>query len=166
MVSRNGASTSLDGGVRVGVGKGYAVESFVRERYPDVDWVAEPNDVASLKAVDDGSLDAAVMDLATFSYYGPKQSLRLGAGSEIPFDYPLSFAIRRDRPDIAESLSDGVRTLPADRRSAIVSKWMPTFAPKGEDGPHRWLIFAVGVAVVGLLLIGLGVWKGRRAHAP
>ena len=86
-------------------------------------------------------------------------------GEPIGFEYALSFAWRRDRPDIGEALEEALRRIPADRRQALLARWsVHTHAP-ARSGLRLWTE-RLG-AVLLLLAVGLAGWIGwRRRSRP
>ncbi len=154
----------------VAVGAGYAVESFVRSRQPGVAWQSVPDDVVALRGVVDGRFEAAVVDSASAGFIARRHGLKgLAAAGPVGFDYTLSFAVRRDRPELLAAVDAGIRAIPAAERAAVVERWLapldvPLDAPAADWGMRR-------VAVVGFGLIGLGLAIGlwgwlRRRSAP
>lgn len=151
----------------VAVGAGYAVESFVRGRQPGVDWKAVPDDVVALRGVADGRFEAAVVDAASASFIVRRHRVEgLATAGPVGFDYTLSFAVRKDRPDLQAAIDAGIRAIPAGERAAVVERWL---APL--DAPVRpWWAGQVARLAVGLLVLGLaiGAWgwlRQRRARA-
>lgn len=127
VVGRRHGALSLAGltGQRVGVGQGYAVESFVRARYPEVLWQAFPDDAAALRAVAEGRLEASVVDVASFAFVqGHRHVAGLERGEPVGFHYPLSFAVRKDLPQLRDALDLGVRSLTVDERRQLQERWL------------------------------------------
>jgi ABC-type amino acid transport substrate-binding protein len=154
----------------VAVGAGYAVESFVRSRQPGVAWQAVPDDVVALRGVAEGRFEAAVVDTASASFIARRHGIKgLATAGPVGFEYTLSFAVRKDRPELLEAVDAGIRAIPAAERAAVVERWLapldvPLDAAEASWGPRR-------VAIIGFGLIGLGLVIGtwgwlRRRRAP
>jgi ABC-type amino acid transport substrate-binding protein len=160
VVSRSSAAIGLADltGKSVGVGKGYAVEVFVRYRFPAVVWQAMPDDVAVLKALAQGQLDAAVVDLASFAFVQRRYQLPdLKQGQPVGFEYALIFAVRKDLPQLRDALDIGVRALSANDRRLLRDRWLATSVGAVPwSGSHWWA--ALGLLVGGALLL----WQKRR----
>lgn len=157
-------------GRSVAVGAGYAVESFVRSRQPGVAWQAVPDDVVALRGVAEGRFEAAVVDSASASFIVRRHGIKgLATAGPVGFEYMLSFAVRKDRPELLAAVDAGIRAIPAAERAAVVERWLapldvPLDAPAASWGSRR-------VAIVGFGLIGLGLAIGvwgwlRRRPAP
>ena len=66
-------------GQRVAVGKGYAVEAFVRQNFPLVDWQPVPDDLTGLQGLMTGQYQAVVADIASVSHSLPQLGRQLEA---------------------------------------------------------------------------------------
>lgn len=151
-------------GQEVAVGKGYAVESFVREKYPNVRWVAVPDDTSALRLVLSKKVSAAVADIASVGFVVREEKLQgLQVHGPIGFEYELSFAYPKERADIGQALELGLRAVNSGDRNAVTQRWLDADALGFRDhrtGLLRWIaIGAVGLAAV---LLAIGVIRRRR----
>jgi ABC-type amino acid transport substrate-binding protein len=113
----------------VGVGQGYAVETFVRQRYPSVGWVPFADDEAALRALAAGGIDAAVLDVASLAHVTQMLGIdSIDVSEGVEFRYPLSFAVRHDWPDLADILDEGLAAMPRSAREHIIERWFGPFA--------------------------------------
>jgi ABC-type amino acid transport substrate-binding protein len=146
-------------GQAVAVGKGYAVEPFVREKFPNVRWVAVPDDTSALRLVLSKKVRAAVADIASVGFVVREEKLQgLQVHGPIGFEYELSFAYPKERSDIGQALELGLRAVNPGDRSAVTQRWLDADALGFRDhraGLLRWIaIAAMGLAAV-LLAFGL-----------
>lgn len=172
VVVPEGAPASTDGsdalrrltGRPVAVGQGYAVEAVVRQRFPGVRWLPVSDDVAGLKAVAEGRADAAVADAASVAFVVARQGLQgLRSAGRADFDYPLSFAVRKDWPELRTVLDEGIRAVPAAERRALMARWAPELET-AQRTPRAPLATAVAVALIVMgLLLGSWWWLRHRA---
>jgi ABC-type amino acid transport substrate-binding protein len=134
----------------VAVGKGYGVESFVREKYPSVQWLAVADDIAALQAIESGTAKAAVIDLASYHYNLKKfkKDLFLIQG-RVGFEYPLSFAYPKEKPEIGQLIELGLSQLSVTQRDAMVQRWVGSESNDYIDSRTAWLI---KIALAGLLI--------------
>lgn len=153
------------GGHSVGVGRGYAVEGFVRLRYPLVRWVSFDDDRRALQAMKRGEIEAVVIDQASLHFIAQRNQppLPYEIHQHIGFEYPLSFAYPIGRPDIGERLKSALRELPQRKRREIVQRWVHEgrFAYQDPRQANVRLIAAggIGAGVLGLII----VLRRRRA---
>jgi ABC-type amino acid transport substrate-binding protein len=163
------ASTALAAlaGRAVAVGEGYAVEAFVRERYPGVRWQPVPDDVQALRGVVEGRYEAAVVDAASASFVVRRHRLdgleRLG---DVGFEYTLSFAVRRERADLLPRIDDAIRAIPKAELQAVHDRWM---GPLDDPSPGTRNPVALRIGLGAMLLGALAAlalwWAGARRRA-
>jgi ABC-type amino acid transport substrate-binding protein len=146
-------------GRRVTVGEGYAVEAPMRQRYPQVQWLAVPDDVQALSKVADGTADAAVADAASVAFVVARHGLQgLHSAGRVGFDYTLSFAVRKDWPELRAVIDRGIQAISADERRTVLERWAPELqaahnqarAPRATGLALALLVLALGVLVVAL----------------
>ncbi|PWR21480.1 transporter substrate-binding domain-containing protein [Zavarzinia aquatilis] len=152
-------------GRRVAVGKGYAVEAFVRDNYPAVEWVALPDDGQGLQALADGQVDGVVADAASVAFVRARKRLpALTNGSPVGFDYALSFAYPKGREDIGAALDKGLRALTTDRRHAILDRWIPPTVEPAADQRKATVGWIAAVAAAFAVLVALFATIRRMRH--
>ncbi|MFM7507782.1 MAG: transporter substrate-binding domain-containing protein, partial [Rubrivivax sp.] len=156
-------------GRSVAVGAGYAVESFVRSRYPQVAWAAVPDDVQALRGVANGRHEAAVLDAASAAFVTQRHAIPgLRAVGPIGFDYALSLAVPKPRTDLLQRLDTAIAALPLQERTAIQQRWMGPLHGSELMAPARppLLWVAAALLVLGALLGGVLAWRRRARPAP
>lgn len=170
LVVRGEQRTSLTlkqlAGMRVAVGDGYAVERFVRDSYPTVQWLALPTDRAGLQALQQRQVAAVVMDLGSASYLLKEEAFQdLQIGTKIGFNYPLSFAYRKDWPELGRILEAGLHSLTLAEREELMQPWLEQL-PGTSKQPGSLLLAAVAVGLLALtsLLVFLAYRRQRRAQ--
>lgn len=147
---------------RVAVGKGYAVETFVRQAYPLVDWQAVPDDLSALQGLMAGRYQAVVADIASVSHLIRQQQVKgVQVSQAVGFDYPLSFAYRKSLPQLGRQLEVGLQRLDDGTRQKIINRWIDTQALQYEDTRRRTLRWA-GLGLAALAAIALAVLSLRR----
>lgn len=152
-------------GKRVAIGSGYAVESFLRERFPRLELIAVTDDAAALAGLASGRVDAAVADSASVHFVRSAKAIPgLHVGPPVGFEYTLSFAVRKDWPELREILDIGITALGPQERIDLLARWIPEEARGNATRQPFWL---VGVAA-GLIFIGAGGllwfrWRLRRS---
>jgi ABC-type amino acid transport substrate-binding protein len=158
-------------GQRVAVGKGYAVEAFVRQAYPQLDWQAVPDDLTAMQGLMAGKYQAAVADMASVSHLLRQQHIKGVQVSEaVGFDYPLSFAYPKTRPQLGRQLEAGLKRLDDGTRQKIVNRWIDTPALEYEDQRRKWLrwggllVVAVATAVLAATYLLRGTSGTRGAE--
>lgn len=148
----------------VGVGQGYAVEAVVRARHPAIAWQALPDDEQVLRGVIEGRLDAAVVDTASLAHVmreGRLAGLRVAASAD--FEYTLSFAVRKDWPELRDALDAALRAIPAAQKQALVDRWLGTAAVSGPVSRTPWAD-RIAWGLLGLAALGAALLAARNAR--
>ena len=85
--------------LKIAVGQGYAVTSYLDKNYPRLHLVSADDDTACLKMLSFGEVDAAIVDLASASYVIDTLKItNLRVAGNVGFKYELCFASRQDWP--------------------------------------------------------------------
>lgn len=157
------------GGASVAVGQGYAVEAVVRARHPGVRWQPVSDDVQALRGVAEQRFAAAVVDAASLSHVSRVHALRgLRATGSADFEYTLSYAVRKDWPELREALDEAIRTLPFARRQAVVERWIGPDTAAVPQSPWAslagWALLASGL-LAAVALGGVAIRRRRGGRA-
>ena len=161
-----GNVTSLDElrGERVAVEElSYAHQQLEADGFP-VQLVLATNTLTALEAVADGRADYAVLAAPTSNYLIRDRSLLLRNVGPPLWPREYAFAVRKDRPELAQWLTERYYTLLRNGTyQDIFAKWQSDLAPTDESALSRILKL---LAVPGLLLAAAGLawaWRLRRA---
>lgn len=147
----------------VAVGRGYAVESFVREKYPEVQWMPVDDDSEGLRLLRAGQVGALVADVASVHFAADRLGLRsVQVNAAIGFEYPLSFAFPKSRPDIGRVLEESLLRLPETRRQSLRQRWLDGRQQSSDDPRAVWLR-RIGLGLASVAVLGLAVTLTRRS---
>ncbi|MFT3956625.1 MAG: transporter substrate-binding domain-containing protein [Piscinibacter sp.] len=154
------------GGADVAVGQGYAVEAVVRARHPAVRWQPVSDDVQALRGVAERRFAAAVVDAASLAHVSSTHAMpSLRATGSADFEYTLSYAVRKDWPELRDALDAAIRALPATRRQAVVERWIGSADIAVPRSPWAsragWALLAAGLLAAAVL--GAVAVRRRRA---
>ncbi len=122
-------------GKKVAIGDKYAVEDFVRQNNPRTIIESMTDDEVSLQQLVLGEVDAAVMDIASFSYYISKQVLNsVKVVGDTGFEYKLAFAVPKDKQILQSILDKGLQQISNNDRKTFDDKWI--IAPGYQTGDN------------------------------
>lgn len=145
-------------GKKVAVGKGYAVEAHVREHFRQVQWVAVPSDKDALQQLVAGQVDGLVADVASIHFVAQQSgNPAVVQAARVGFEYPLSFAWRKDMPQLGELLQQGLQAISLEEREKLSARWMP--ATEGFN-----LQYAVSVALLLAAAVAAALLLRRKAR--
>jgi len=124
---KNGIALNDLNGQKVAVTSGRAVSSFVSKNYPRVIISPVTDDEIGLQQVVLGEVDAAIMDIASLSFYLSKQVLSsVKVVGSAGFDYKLSLGVSKDKQILQSILDKGLTQISKNERSVLSEKWIVT----------------------------------------
>ncbi len=164
-------------GKKVAIGDKYAAQSYVQANYPDIDIVSVDDDQVGLQKLLLGSVDAVVIDLASFSYYTQNEVLSyVKVAGRTGFEYKHSIAVPKSSPELALILNVGLKSLSEPEKEIILNKWMSaegldlnikSDSDKDQNNLIPWLVF-IGFIVFIVSAVSIIVVfhkRGRRSFA-
>lgn len=112
-------------GKKVAVGNGYAVAEFLHKNYPRIILDQVTDDEVALQQVVLGEVDAAVMDIASLSFYMSKQVLNsVKVIGNAGYEYKLAFAIPKDKQILQSIIDKGLMQISQTERQIFSDKWI------------------------------------------
>lgn len=152
------------GGKSVAVGKGYAVEAFVREKFPSIAWLAVNDDRQALLLLKQGKVDALVADVASVIFIAKaEQYQQWRVVQNIGFQYQLSFAYPKAQAEIGQRLNQALLSMPLAQREALLARWLNPEQIK-EVIPYSSLLKYLAAVLAGLALL-CALWLRRRGRS-
>lgn len=146
----------------VAVGKGYAVEGFVRANYPHVRWVPVPDDLTALRGLMAGEFDGVVADVASVSDATRLRGIQgVQVVEALPFEYELSFAYRKELTALGAALNAGLKELTPATRQVLLRRWIDTDTLMYEN-PRIAGVRKLAMAFAALAVLGWAIWRVRQ----
>jgi ABC-type amino acid transport substrate-binding protein/cell division protein FtsL len=158
---------------QVAVTNGYAVQEYIGNNYPKIIIDTVSDDEVGIQKLLLGEVDAAVMDLASLSYYTSHDMLSyVRVAGQTGFQYKLSFAVPKTMPDLAVILNAGLKEVTPAERTLIQDRWItfPTKEDTSRETPFSfmkdslWAVLSISGAIVIAILLTLMVVHTRRHH--
>lgn len=160
---------------QVAITDGYGAMEYVKNNYQKIIIDSVSDDEVALQKVLLGEVDAAIMDVASLSYYTSRDMLSyVTIAGQTGYTYDLSFAVPKNMPELQEILNAGLKEITPSEKSLIADRWI-TF-PENQQNSRGFLspLFVgtplwIGMSVVGgiiivILLISIIVHT-RRHHS-
>jgi len=150
-------------GKTVALVESYAVTEQVQSRFPGVAALTVANPLAALHAVAAGKAEATVMNLAVATHLMKRDNLaniKIAAPADVELPW-LTFAVRRDWPELVGMLDKALATVTPAEESAIRAKWISV---RYEYVADTGALVRVGLQVgaVALVILGIIVIWNRR----
>ena len=105
--------------------KGFAINTYIQEQYPDIKLTYKPDVASLLNSLSMGELDVVVINVATASYAIEKANItNLRIDAETGFLYELAFASRNDWPMLNQLLEKALKSINQSERKNLLRKWI------------------------------------------
>lgn len=151
-------------GKSVAVGKGYAVETFVREKFPNIAWLPVNDDREALLLLKQGKVDALVADIASVIFIAKAEQYRQWrVVQNIGFQYQLSFAYPKGQVEIGQRLNQALLSMPLAQREALLARWLNPEQIK-DAIPYSSILKYSAAVLAGLALL-CALWLRRRRRS-
>lgn len=142
-------------GLRVAVGKGYGVVSFLKKNFPQVVLIELPSDAEVIRAVALGASDVGVLDTGSLSYLLQKEPLsNIEVINETDFSYELSFAVSENNKTVIPLINEAIAKITDQERDQIYSKWLATVPVRQEKLISKKVLLVGGISL-GLIFLFL-----------
>ncbi|MCI0669531.1 MAG: transporter substrate-binding domain-containing protein, partial [Myxococcaceae bacterium] len=147
-------------GLKVAVGRGFALEDFLTAQHPPLHLTLVKDDVEGLRRLATGEVDVVLADIATASYIITDEHLpNLRIAGDVPFRYHLAMGARRDEPLLLGILRKGVGAITERERRDIWERWVVQWERPFYMDASFWRFVAVLVTGVGLLVGAVVLWN-------
>ncbi|MEK7569356.1 MAG: transporter substrate-binding domain-containing protein [Patescibacteria group bacterium] len=159
-------------GKKVALVAGSTIENFTQTNYPRVVREGVTDNEVGLQQVVLGEVDAAVMDVASLSFYLSKQVLSsVKIAGNTGLDYKPAFSLAKGKETLQSILEKGLSQISATDRQTLTDKWI--FLPGETKTSNSWffslessfgllsiyILFGIGFISIMILLL-------RRQHFP
>ena len=143
--------------LRVMVVAEYSTQESVEIDFPDLDLLTAATPEDALRAVSTGVADAFVGSLGVTSYLIQKEGLtNLKVAAPTPYTVELSFAVRKDWPELVSILNKGLASISKEQRDEIYRKWISVRFDTKTDIGELWRVgLQVGGVAAVILIIAL-----------
>lgn len=136
---------------RVGVVNRHAAHDYLLISHPDLDLYPMVSVEDGLLALSNGDLDVMVTHIPAVSYTVARLGLsNLRITSITPYQYELSLAVRRDRPELQRILNKALGSIDAAESESIYNRWIHLDIEQETD--YTVVRRVVGIALVVVLI--------------
>ncbi|MBF0186922.1 MAG: transporter substrate-binding domain-containing protein [Magnetococcales bacterium] len=145
-------------GMRVAHIKGWALSDKMRTEYPGIDLHYVKTVRGALEEVSIGRVDATLLNMATAGYWIERAKItNLRIAGTTDFTYTLSFASRRDWPQLNTLLEKAMASITEAERQQIFNRWI-SLRTEGWRPTARFWIISAGVVLL-LAISGVLLWN-------
>ncbi len=161
-------------GKRVSMVDDSALEEYVKKNYPRVVIEDVTDDEVSLQQVILGEVDAAVMDIASLSFYLSKQVLSsVKVVGNTGLDYKPAMALLPENTILQSILEKGMTQISTTDRSVLNDKWIITPGETETDDTvldifqgNADIVVPYALLVLVLIIVGVKLAANHYANTP
>jgi PAS domain S-box-containing protein len=155
--------------MKISLVKGYAITEHLIDNYNDLEIEQVPDDLTALLNVSFSRTDAAIIDLATASYFMEQKGItNLRIAGNTGHDIKLAIASRNDWPVLNQILAKSLSTITDNERELIKNRWFSFGRINLFESQEFWTIiltaFSVFLVFLGLILVWNRVLKREVAQ--
>lgn len=111
-------------GMKIAIVKGYIIQTYLEQDYPDYTVLEFNNMTEAMKAVADGKADAVIGTIAIINLIKNEHNLpMLQVAATTPYSYDLCFGVRKDMPELVQILEKGLSSITPREKAILIEKW-------------------------------------------
>ncbi len=147
-------------GRSVVVNNGYYIHEYVMDKHFRMNIIPADNNLKLFEALSTASIDYALTDLPTVSYYVRKLGItNLRVVGETGVDYGLAAAGRKDWPLLNSVLSKAIDSITGDEKDMITGRWISVEYNRYLYSRGIFIALVAGVFAVLCLILVISVWN-------
>ena len=146
--------------MKVSVVKGYVWQEFIQADYPDIDLDLVSDLQSGLRKVSLGGSDALVATLPVAIYYIEKEGItNLRVAGETGYFTRLSFASRKDWPELNSIVKKALDQVSPNERKAILNKWIHLGQKSFFKSSEFLVVLLMSLLQLFFILMFIFIWK-------
>lgn len=148
------------GNQRVGAAKGYAIEHFLKNNYPKLNYTFYENTEKGLKALSNSAIDIFVVDIPNFEFYSKKLSLtNLKISGSTDFVLKLRFGVKKENKVLVGILNKSLAMISQQEKNKIYNNWVSIKEPL-IDYSLLWKFMLAGFIFFSIIVY----WNRRLSY--
>ncbi len=152
-------------GKTIAVVKGYVTEDYIKRDFPKQDLLLLDSPAEVMLAVSEGRADALVENMATVEFEKRRLGINnLKTAAATPYTFILSYAVRKDWPELASILDKSLAVFSDIEKNVIMDKWVNLRFEKQIDWQMIWKIIVGFMLVGGSILTVIIIWNRRLSR--
>ncbi len=146
---------------KIVVEKSYATDEIIKSNFPDIKLILADNTEQALTMLSMGKADAYMGNLAATSHIILQSGItNIKVAAPTPFHHKLSFAVRKDWPEMLEIIQQTLDTLTPRDRNEFKKKWFSINYEHTVNYSQIWQIITITLLL--FVLFSLWLWQLRR----
>ncbi|MDA3850847.1 MAG: transporter substrate-binding domain-containing protein, partial [Spirochaetaceae bacterium] len=146
----------------IAVVSGYAIETWLRRDYPEMQLISVSNPSEALKLLSNEEVDAFVGNQITTSYYIYEMGIsNVSITGKTPYFNNQSIAVRDDWPLLTEIIQKGLSAIPESKKNEIYRRWVSPL--EYVQGVNIELLLEIIIPLLMILLFVIFLnWRMRK----
>jgi len=145
---------------KVAVIRDDVTQELLERDYPDRQFYLASNFAEALQALSKKNVDAFVGNLASITYTTKKLGLtNLKVAMTTPYKYELSFAVRKDWPELVDILNKSLSSISEAEKTSLHNRWINVLIEREIDWASVFQIVGIIALVGGFILIIIIRWN-------
>ncbi|MEH6529228.1 MAG: transporter substrate-binding domain-containing protein [Porticoccus sp.] len=137
----------------IAVIRGYVTEDLFNREYPNHRLIMVDNIEEAMNMVSEGQVDAFVGNLASIRYMITRLGItNLQVAGTTPHKFELSFAVRKDWPQLVSIIDRSITALSTQEKENIKVRWLNVHIEKENDYTLMWQLLVFFLLVLGIIL--------------
>ena len=148
-------------GKKIGIVKGSGLGQYIKEKYPDLEYVELPATQDGFSSIQNSEIDLFAINTVTAKYYIEKMGFDdLKIALKLDYIYHLKIALHKNLPgEIISILDKSLARISEQELNGIFNKW--TEIPTEQHTDWKLLIQMAGSLLVIIILL---LWNNRRLN--
>lgn len=151
-------------GKSMAVIKGFALEEFLARDYPEIIQIPADNLEEALQLVSEGKAYGTADTFASLEYTTKKLGIKnLRISTTTPYEIELSFAVRKDWPEMIPILERALGTFSEEDKKNIQDKWTTALVEIKIDWRTVWVYALIISFIAAIIIIFIFIWNRKLA---
>jgi len=148
-------------GKKIGVVKGSGLGQYIREKYPELEYVELPTTYDGFSSIRNNKIDIFAINTVTAKYFIEKKGFSdLKIALKLDYIYHLKIAIRKDLPgEILSILDKSLSSIREEELNDIFNKWTEMSIKQQTD--WKLLFRITGTLFIVIMFL---IWSNRRLN--
>ncbi|WP_299443057.1 transporter substrate-binding domain-containing protein [uncultured Aquimarina sp.] len=141
---------------KIAVPKGYSIDDYLKENYPNLEINYYPDDITCLRKVQSGESDAYIGGQAFVNYLIKSEGLtQLKVLSKINHSYIPSVAVHKENKILNRIIAKAANSITIKEKQVIIDNWLFNVVKPFYKKPKFWIISSIIFfsALAGIILI-------------
>jgi len=141
---------------KIAIGKGYTVDTILKENYPDLNIIYVESIDEALQKVENGEVFATLEILPVLAYKINKETFNnLKISGSIPYNFSVSLMFRKDYAVVVPLINKAIDAITKEEKNMVNERWLKIHHTKKVFGDYFYILLIITALIIGFFLIWL-----------